>query len=79
MEIILKINKIDESNKKTRKKVFATIFAIIIVSIAIALFDLSQNIVIDSSRDKFMVVFIVSICVYATRDIILYFTMKEDK
>lgn len=79
METILKINKIDESNKKTRKKVFATIFAIIIVSIAIALFDLSQNIVIDSSRDKFMVVFIVSICVYATRDIILYFTMKEDK
>lgn len=79
MEIILKINKIDESNKKTRKKVFATIFAIIIVSIAMALFDLSQNIVIDSSRDKFMVVFIVSICVYATRDIILYFTMKEDK
>lgn len=79
METILKINKIDESNKKTRKKVFATIFAIIIVSIAIALFDLSQNIIIDSSRDKFMVVFIVSICVYATRDIILYFTMKEDK
>lgn len=79
METILKINKIDESNKKTRKKVFATIFAIIIVSIAIALFDLSQNIVIDSSRDKFMVAFIVSICVYATRDIILYFTMKEDK
>lgn len=79
METILKINKIDESNKKTRKKVFATIFAVIIVSIAIALFDLSQNIVIDSSRDKFMVVFIVSICVYATRDIILYFTMKEDK
>lgn len=75
----MKINKIDESNKKTRKKVFATIFAIIIVSTAIALFDLSQNIVIDSSRDKFMVVFIVSICVYATRDIILYFTMKEDK